>query len=164
MADTMEERLHAAADKIKAVAAAREAAALQRADEVQREEERVMQLKAQGEQLAILLNNKVIDQSAALARTGSHDRLTVGREEPGNAIVAFLVRVTLGGPNPRGRLGSPELRITLHRSGALIATWPGPGRPDLPADRVNIDQQQPINDQFAELIVQLYERVAAAAA
>jgi hypothetical protein len=70
MPDDNQDRLRAAIAKRQTTEQARDAAAQQRALDEQRQRERLQQLQAQGQQLAILINNQAIDQSQALRSAG----------------------------------------------------------------------------------------------
>ena len=168
MPDDNQDRLRAAIAKRQTTEQARDAAAQQRALDEQRQRERLQQLQAQGQQLAFLINNQAIDQSQALRSAGGGaDHFKFSADDPGqSSVAAWRVRVVIDNNKPRGPFGQPELRLSLERSGALIATWPGtrvqvmgPGYRPEEIILVQDDPAQPLVSQIENLLITLYERV-----
>ena len=172
MPNDNQDRLRAAVGKRQATDQARDAAAERRSppQEEQHQLKRLQQLQAQGQQLAILINNQAIAQSQALRNAGGLDRFQFTPDAPDQfSVSAWRVCVAIHNGRPRGPFGSPGLRISLARSGALIATWPGTrvqstgeGYRQEEIILVQDDPAQPLAAQIEDLLITLYERVVKA--
>jgi hypothetical protein len=170
MPDDNQDRLRAAIAERLATEQAREAAAQQCALDEQGQRERLRQLQAQAQQVAILINNRAIAQSQAVRSAGGSDRFHFSSDEPGqSSVAAWRVRVVIDNGKPRGPFGHPELRFSLERSGALIATWPGtlvqvigPTHRKEEIILAQDDPARPLERQIENLLIPLYERVVKA--
>lgn len=161
MPNDNQDRLDAAIAKRQSTEQKRDDDARQRALLEQRQRERLQQLQAQGQQLAILINYQVGAQTGALIRADSGDRFMFTPDEPGqSSVMAWRVRVVLNNGKPRGPFGNPELRLSLERSGALIATWPGtrvqPMGPTYRPEEIILVQHEPdqaLGPQIEDLLI-----------